>query len=211
MSEPRQIPINAVTVTIAIFVPIVAALLAAFVPYAVKYFRPEHKLECQLNGPISTKDIVAIQLIISNNGEKVEKGVKIWLKSSLHAAERVARRSQAVEGNKYPTDFLSISTKSWFSLATEGDQFVISIGDVRPKEKVDLSVAVRDIGLIVGCLGNQCFGIEVKSDEHVAAVRGQLSHAEGFPLSVIWVVVALLLYLIFFSIYQQIAGNKPKA
>jgi len=173
------------------------------IPYAIKYFWPEHQLEFKLIGPISTEHIEAMQVRISNNGGKLEKHVRVWLKHPVVGAGKLRRIYQGEDKQKVLIDSLSISSNSQCSVATEGDDYVISVGDIRPKETVKLSIAARDIKFFLGCFGDQCTNLDVKSDERVAAfvgrsILGELLYPMGFVLFVI-----LMVFLLVVGLYQQ--------
>jgi len=179
-------------------------IVAVLIPYGIRYFWPEHKLEFGLVGPISTEHFNAMQLKISNNGGKLEKDVKVWLKRPVvNAIAKSYRFYQDEDRKKFLIDSLSIASNSQCSVTTEGDNYVISVGDIRPKETVELSIAARDVKFFVSCISDRCINLVVKSDEHVAGFMGQSIFEELLYPVGFWLFVILMGFLLVIGLYQQ--------
>jgi hypothetical protein len=119
--------ISILSIWIGILIPIVAASI----PYALKYIFPEHRLEYEMTGPIIVDRLSTIGIIVCNKGEKTEKNINIWIDTM--------KLPKISKGNENLKDII-IDSKSKYSVSTDGNYYIISIGDLRPNEKVKLSM-----------------------------------------------------------------------
>lgn len=198
MAERKHIRISIISVWVGILIPIVAAII----PYAIGYFTPEHKLEFQLVGPISVKGTQALQINISNNGGKVEKGVKVWLKSFPTYELPDSLRPKG-EKKKEPTDLLAVDSKTNVTVTKDRDYYVLSVGDIRPKEEVSISIVARESRLALHGFRDSVSGLEVKSDEHIAGFKGLSVFEEVLYPFGFWMFVILMVLILILAFYQE--------
>lgn len=201
MTEPRQIKISIISIWIGVLIPILAALI----PYGYRYLSPEHDLVFELVGPISVKGTSSLSIKTTNRGEKVEKNVKVWLKTepSFLQLESIL----AKEKPKDPLSYITIDTAAAVTTTKENDSFVISLGDIRPKETVELSISSSAISV---WRVRDAHGISIKSEEHLARLSG-LSDFETFvyPFG-FWMFVLLMVLILFAGLYQEYLMDPKK-
>lgn len=201
MTEPRQIKLSIISIWIGVLIPIIAAII----PYGYKYLSPEHDLVFELVGPISVKGTKSVSIKVSNRGEKVEKDVKVWLKTepSFLQLETVLSK----EKPKDPLSYLTIDTTAPATAKKENDSFVISVGDIRPKETIELSIASGAISL---WRVRDAYGISVKSEEHLARLSGPSDfETVAYPFG-FWMFIILMVLLLFAGLYQEYLMDPKK-
>lgn len=196
MAEPRQLRISVITLWVGILIPIVAALI----PFGIKYVLPEHHLEYSIAGPISVKGNKALQIKIQNGGEKLEKNVRISLKVSY---------LWRLEDKKDPTKALTVDTQANHTVKKEGDWLVVQLGDLRPGEVVDVGLLSEIIDITLYSTIEPS-GIAVKSDEHLAQLK-RTSELEAFMYQAgFWMFALLMVLLLAAGIYQQYFMDPKK-
>lgn len=198
MSEQRQIRLSIISVWVGILIPIIAALI----PFGLSYFSPEYRLEFQLVGPISAKGTQALQLVVGNNGGKVEKNVTVWLKSypGLELPDSLRPKG---EKKKEPSDLLAVDSKVNVTVRKEGDYYVLSLGDIRPKEEVSIGVVAREVTLAITGWRDTVSGLEVKSDEHIGGFKGKSVFDEVLYPFGFWMFVILMVLILVLAFYQE--------
>lgn len=198
MTEPRQIRISIISVWVGILIPIVAVLI----PIAINHVLPEHKLEYSVVGPISAKGTQALSITITNHGGKLAKGVKIWLHHYPISELPDVLRAKG-EKKKDPVDFLAVESKTNLSVSKDRDYYVLTVGDLRPKEQVDIAIIARDVTLALHRFSDSASGIDVKSDEQVASFKGRSFFEEFLYPAGFWMFVILMIFLLILSFYQE--------
>ena len=189
MSEQKK-SVNIILIWVGILIPIVAALI----PYALSYVQPESKLSFRLIGPVRVKENHAFSVNISNDGKRLEKNVKVWLKAAPIPIFREERPRK-------PEELLSIESKAQYSVKKEAGYFVISLGDLRPDEAIEVAVLSEAINLIA--FGRSAYGIEVKSDEHLAILESP-SDLESILYTIgFWGFIVLMVMMLVIGIYQE--------
>lgn len=198
MAERKEVRLSIISIWVGILIPIVAAII----PFALGRLSPEHKLEFSLVGPISAKDVQAAEIAIVNNGGKLEKGVKIWIKA-FPVFELPDSLRPKGDKKKNPVDLLTVESKSNIAVTKEGEYYIIAVGDIRPKEQVAVSVAAREVKLAIHRFSDSASGIEVKSDEHIASFRGQSFFEEFLYPFGFWMFIILMVLMLIISLYQE--------
>lgn len=198
MAERKELRLSIISIWIGILIPVVAAII----PFAITRLSPEHKLEFSLIGPISAKDVQAAEIAIVNNGGKVEKGVRIWVKS-FPVFELPDSLRPKGEKKKSPVDLLAVESTSTVTVTKEGEYYIIAVGDIRPKEQISVSLAARGVKLAIHRFSDSASGIEVKSDEHVATFRGQSFLEEFLYPFGFWMVIILMVLMLIIALYQE--------
>lgn len=202
MAESRQIKFSIISIWIGLLIPIVAALI----PYGYKYLSPEHDLVYELVGPITVKGNKALNIKITNRGEKSEKNVRVWLKVAQPFIDFDSIIKH--EKPKDPLSYITIDTSASFKAAHENDNFVISLGDIRPEETIELSISSSTLS-IWGSIGVH-EGLAIKSEEHLARLDGPsefevIAYPFGF-----WMFVLLMVLILLAGIYQEYLMDPKK-
>lgn len=201
MTEPRQIKLSIISIWIGVLIPIIAAII----PYGYKYFSPEHDLIFELVGPISVKGTKSVSIKVTNRGEKVEKDVKIWIKSEPSFLQLESVLSK--EKPKDPLSYITIDTAASVSTKQENDSFVISVGDIRPKETIELSIASSAISV---WQMRDAYGISIKSEEHLARLLGPSDFEAFFYPFGFWMFIILMVLILFAGLYQEYLMDPKK-
>jgi hypothetical protein len=193
----KKTNVNIIAIWFGILVPIVAALI----PYALNYVQPESGLTYNLVGPVSVNGVHAINLSIRNEGKKLEKNVRVWLKERTRYIE---------EGKqKKPEQLLKIETTVPYKIGKEADNFVISLGDLRPDEKIELSI-LSEVVFIVA-YGKHVNGVSIKSDEHLATIDAPSDLEKIFYPIGFWGFIVLMVLIFVIGIYQEHMKNVGSA
>jgi hypothetical protein len=191
MSDKKQFKISVITLLVGILIPILAALI----PYGMKYAIPEHRLDYTLSGPLSVKGTKIISLKIKNGGEKLEKNVRV----SLHLNYAY---SISVDSKKKTEELVKVDTQVPFTLEREKDWIVIALGDIRAKDSLDLSVLSDYIDVTLYSYAGPS-GITIKSEENVAQLDTPSEFlAFMYPFG-FWMFVLLMVLIFIAGIYQQ--------
>lgn len=199
MSAKRQSRFLILSLWVGILIPIVAALI----PFGYRRLVPEHDLVYELTGPISVKGTEALSLTIRNQGERLEKNVRIWARAdSTFLALDSLRRGKP----RNPLDFVAVDSPATVRVAKEQDYYVLIVGDIRPGEHVEVSFLSEAIS--VYRVLTDVYGLSIKSDEHVARLL-KPSELERFfyPIG-FWMFVILMVLILGAGIYQ--ASMDPK-
>ena len=198
MAEKREIRISIITLWVGILIPI----LAAIIPYVISQLSPDHRLEYDLVGPITAKGTTALRLVIVNNGNKVEKAVKVWIKAS-YASDIADLLRPKGEKRRDPIELLLVDSKTSITVAKERDYYVLSLGDVRPREEIALSVATSDVSLSIYNFRSGPDGIEIKSEDQVAVHKGSSFLSEFVYPFGFWMAVILMILLLAAAVWQE--------
>lgn len=181
MSEKKQFQLSVMSLWVGILIPI----LAAIIPFGMKYISPAHRLEYMIVGPISVK--------IQNGGERLEKNVRLSLKISYLWRLDAKRDTDSI---------VTVDAQAPAKIEKEGDWMVISLGDLRPKESTEVSAMSDQIDVsIYGT--TEPSGISVKSDENLAQYNGSSELAEFIYPFGFWMFVILMVLIFIVAIYQE--------
>ncbi len=177
---------------IALMVGSLATFIAATIPYAIDYLSPEFDLEYELIGPITINDARVLEIKIINNGKKLEPNVKIFIRASL---------SYTGSKRKAIKNAIKIDTETNYKLSADDKHFIISLGDILPKEKIELSVLSDKIIVIYYGITDPS-GLKIKSDRNLAEIQqpGILDELL-YPMS-FWVMVFFFTMVIGAAIYE---------
>lgn len=189
MSERKQFQLNVISIWVGILIPI----LATAIPYIVTYVIPDHHLEYTITGPISVKSTKSTEIKIRNGGAKLEKNIKLALKTSY---------LWTLERDKEPLNAITVDTQANFKISHENDWFVVSLGDLRPDESLVVSVMSNFID-ITTYLSTEPSGISVKSDENLGQFSGPSEFYQIFCPFGLWMFVLLMILMLMIGIYQQ--------
>jgi hypothetical protein len=124
MSEKRQFRLSIISLWVGILIPITAAVI----PYVYKRVWPEHDLVYEIVGPISVKGTKVFALKVKNQGERVKKNVKVWIKSEPLYFFKLKDPKAGVSEN--PTDAVRVETAAPVSVSKERDFYVLSLGNL---------------------------------------------------------------------------------
>jgi len=194
-SERQKFKLSVLSLWVGILIPI----LVAIIPIAIKYVIPEHKLEYAVVGPIQVDETSAIQIEITNRGEKAEKNVRVWIRVDAYTLGT----EKAGDAPKGPPP-IQVSSSGRHTLTREGEYHVISVGDLRPSESVTLSLLLRGIHL-VGSLRTASKWFSIKSDDRVARITGpgEDSFATfAYPFG-FWMFIVLMLLMGVYALYYE--------
>lgn len=184
-AEKRQWRLNIISVWVGILIPIVAALI----PYVYRQVIPEHDLTYKVIGPISVKGTTALSVEISNEGEHLERNVKVWLPTFLTYQE-----------TKPGAQELTVDAEVPVNINTENGKFVLLVGDIRPNEKTTISVSSDRISVYGSMPAN---GVSVKSDENVGTpIRPSELEQFFYPVG-FWAFIVLMIFILVMGVYQQ--------
>jgi len=192
----KSFRISVLSIWIGILIPIFAGLI----PFALKYFLPEHHLEYEITGPIVVKDRSMMSIAIVNKGEKTEKNVIISID--------VMRFPKIIKEKAVLNDFI-IDSKSKYSVSTEGNHYIISIGDLRPREKVKLSVMLYGV---IHYYGSSLIDedLSIKSDDNVAQNSTPSEELLFFYQFGFWMFILLMVIMGIGSIYFEFIMHPKK-
>lgn len=201
MTEKRQFRLSIISVWVGILIPIVAAVI----PFTYKSFWPEHDLVYEIVGPISVKGTKAFSLKIKNQGEKLEKNVKVWVKAEpLFFFKLKDAKSGATETTP---DAVKVESTASVNVSKDRDHYVIAVGDLRPRELIELSVLSEAISLL---RLSDVQGISIKSDEHLARLLKPSEFEQFLYPAGFWMFVLLMIFIFVAGIYQQYLMDPKK-
>jgi hypothetical protein len=195
--QKQQFRLSVLTLWVGIIIPIVVALI----PYAISKATPEQALEFSVSGPITSNQIQAVEINIENNGSKPIKNIEVWLKSSPLYQITEAVRSKGDKARQ-PSDRIHVSSKNPATISLSNDYFVVKVGDIRAGEKMEVTATSTEGALSIYSTGTHVGGIEVKSDEVMAQLKGTSFLQEIYPFG-FWMFVALMVILLIAGLYQE--------
>ena len=176
---------------ISIWIGITIPIIAALIPYGYKLIQPDYNLVYDISDIVRVDGKTALQLSVLNQGNMVESNVTISIKKSslfkfdLPSEEKV---------------FL-VETESNIKTEEKDKAFVITIGDLRAKEKVDLSILVD--ALVFRRYNDVVDEVAVKSKEHL----GEQSLPSDFEEHVypfgFWMFIILMALIFIAGIHQE--------
>ncbi len=177
----------------SLWVGILIPILAAIIPLGMKYISPEHKLDYTITGPISVKGIKSLSVKIQNGGERLEKNVRLMLKGSY---------LWQLDEKKNTTSMVTVDTQAAAKIEREGDWIVISLGDLRPMESIEISAMSEYIDVTL-FRTSEPSGISIKSDENLAQYNGTSELSEFIYPFGFWMFVIFMVLLFIAAIYQE--------
>lgn len=158
-------------------------LLALALPYVIEFISPKAVLVYQATGPIQIDGTKVFSLIVRNDGKAVEKNVEIGLPTKLE------------KGKSKLASSIPVTTRD------DGKTTVVSLGDLRPSEKVEVSVLVEDTYFFLSEYSMK--GLRIVSTEHLAAWDGSSDEWDFIYRAGFWAFLLILLLAIVLGIYQE--------
>ena len=201
MSElkPRH-RLNVLQIWVGILIPI----LAVSIPYIIKYAFPEHKLVYEKVGPITVDRITAVELIIENGGGKPERNVKIWIKKN----NLIAKLDKLDKGQIISPEIV-IDTKAKYTLNRDENYHIISLGDLRPKELITITILLRGYYNLFSSY-SKYQELSIKSDDNIAESReGPEIFNFLYPFG-FWMFVLLMVLIGIYGIYYEYLMDPKK-
>jgi len=189
MSEKKQFQLSVMSLWVGILIPI----LAAFIPFGMKYISPEHRLEYTIVGPIAVKGTKSISVKIQNGGERLEKNVRLALRISYLGR---------LDANNEDHNIVAVDTQTPAKVEREGDWTVIYLGDLRPKESMEVSAMSEHFEVSL-YRTLEPSGITIKSEENLAQYIGSSELAEYIYPFGFWMFVILMVLIFIAAIYQD--------
>ena len=169
------------------------AIIIPLISLAVTYISniqptPVTGLSFLYTGPVAINDKKAFEISVTNNGRNVEKNVEIWLPNQFSSKEA------------------EIESDVNYKLRVEQNKTVISIGDIRIKEKISLKFLVK----------NQMFKIydfemqelKIRSVDHIASYGGLTEDWLIFYRASFWAVIGMFSMMIGIGIYESIMSFR---
>lgn len=178
-TSPRGQQNSLLLVATGILIP----LLALAFPYVIDFFSPKAALVFEAEGPIQVEGTKALSVTVKNEGKSVEKNVEIWLPSKLE-------KEKSKLASTIPT-----------TSRDEGKTTVIAIGDLRPGERVQVSLLVEDGMFFVWEHNIKDF--RVVSAEHLATWDGRSKEWDFIYRAGFWGFLLLVALVIVLGIYQE--------
>jgi hypothetical protein len=198
MSEINQNQSKLLYIAIGILVPIIAAL----VPYAYKYCFPEHELNYSILSSTQVKEFKSVSLQLVNNGENVEKHVTVLIqKSEFTTPEKYG----------YLDNFLlDIEPKLKYNLSETADYIVVGLGNLRPREKLDISFISPNLAASFSSWSSFHEGnfLTIKSDDNLAKLIVPSDFLEFFYPVSFWTMSLLIAITIILGLYFEYFQSK---
>lgn len=182
-------------VCIGILIPIIAALI----PFGYKIYFPEYDLNFSLVNKANVKTFKVLQLQIANNGEKLEKQVEVIIKKDVFA--------QFSESLDRLPPLVDISPETKYKLSENNNSYILNIGNMRPGEKINLSVLSENISMYE--YGEPSI-ISVRSEENTARLNSSSDLLEDIYPFTFWSFVLLITFGVVGGIYQEYFEGKEK-
>jgi hypothetical protein len=158
-------------------------LLAMALPYVIEFLSPKGALIYEAKGPIQIEGTKVFSLAVRNEGKSVEKSVEIWLPTKLE-------RSKSKLASSIP-----ITTRD------DGKTTVLGLGDLRPGEKVEVSILVEDTYFFLS--DHSMKGLRIVSTEHLATWSGRSEEWDFIYRAGFWAFLIIMLLAIVLGIYQE--------
>lgn len=162
---------------------ILIPLIALAFPYIIDFFSPKAALVFEAEGPIQVENTKALSVMIKNEGKSVEKNVEIWLPSKL-------------EKGKF-----KLTATTPITYRNESEATVITIGDLRPSERVQVALLIEDGMFFV--YEHSIKDLRIVSTERVATWDGLSTEWDFIYRAGFWGFLVLLALVIFLGIYQE--------
>jgi hypothetical protein len=158
-------------------------LLALALPHVIEFISPKAALVYQAVGPIQIDGTKVFSLIVRNDGKAVEKNVEMWLPTKLEKSKSKL------------TSSIPVTTRD------DGKTTVVSLGDLRPSEKVEVSVLVEDTYFFLSEYNMK--GLRIVSTDQLAAWGGRSDEWDFIYRAGFWAFLLILLLAIVLGIYQE--------
>jgi hypothetical protein len=158
-------------------------LLALALPYVIEFISPKAALVYEATGPIQIDGTKVFSLAVRNEGKGVEKNVEVWLPTKLEKLKSKLASS------------VPVTTRD------DGKATVVKLGDLRPGEKVEVSVLVEDTYFFLSEYSMK--GLRIVSTEHLAAWGGRSDEWDFIYRAGFWAFLLILLLAIVLGIYQE--------
>jgi hypothetical protein len=123
---------------------ILIPLIAASIPWLLEHFSPKDSLTYTYNGPIKTKQSIALSITVINQGSETQENIEVWI--PLHIMSSINTKKNG-DGTieiikKKPDIFLETSLPSKLSEQRENKYFV-EFESLRPNETVNITIFVN--------------------------------------------------------------------
>lgn len=179
-----------ISIWIGITIPIVAALI----PYGYKLIKPDYNLVYDISDIVRVDGKTALRLSVINQGNMVESNVTISIKkSSLFNLD--------LPNEEKEKKLFFVETESNVKTEEKDKAFVIVIGDLRAKEKVDLSILVD--ALVFRRYNDVVDEITVKSKEHLGEQNVPSDFEEYVYPFGFWMFIILMALIFIAGIHQE--------
>lgn len=192
---------------LSILVGALLTISAALIPYAIKYVSPDYRFEYDVFGPIVAAHNTVLRFNISNNGEKIEQDVRVFLKFDAVRANQDKNEKNPYAG----IPILQVSSTSKADIREEGDGYIIAFGDLRSKDKISASVILRgDFPYIASkYIHDQ---LQVKSKDRVAEniSKGNDEFIDFMYPFGFWLFAVFFVVMMVYSIYYEYFMNPEK-
>ncbi len=166
-----------------VFAGIMIPLLALAFPYLIEWVSPKAYLVYETTGPIQVEDTKAFSLVVRNEGKAVERNVEITMPSKLE------------KSTSKVTSSVPVTTRD------DGKSTIIALGDLRPSEKVQVSILVSDPLFFLHEYSMNNF--RIVSTDHLAQWGGKSEEWEFMYRAGFWGFMLMLVAGIGIGLYQE--------
>ena len=189
--NPRS-RLNVFSIWVGILIPI----LAAVIPYGIKRFSPEHRLEYEITGPVVVDKVSMFAIKLRNSGEKSERNVQVTLRPNVFPVLFNQKQDISVPD-------ITVDPKNKYKITTNGEYQIINLGDIRPDEDITVSILLRgSLFFFPTSVGGQDY-FSIKSEDHVARAKGKNEFLEFIYPVGFWIFVILMVFGGVYSIYYE--------
>ena len=162
---------------------IIIPLLAIAMPYIVDYIKPDTGLAYEYIGLIEINEKKAFEITLTNSGKVVEKNIEIWLTGKFSSKEA------------------EIESDVNYKLRVEQKKTVVSIGDLRAKEKITMSFLVNKQLFFIHDFQMQ--DLKIRSTDHIASYSGITDGWLFIYQASFWGAILLFVVMIGIGVYQE--------
>lgn len=197
MIEDKEFRSKVLYVCIGVLIPIIAALI----PYGFKFLFPEHDLNYSIINKARVENFKIVQIQIENNGEKLERHIEVILKKDIFLT--------LPEENKL-SPLITTKPDTLYEVSETLDSYVINLGNLRPNEKLNLSVLSEAIAYSE--FGTK-FGediVLVRSEENTGRLKEPSKFLQEVYPFTFWSFVLLMAVVLIGGIYQDYFESKEK-
>ena len=158
-------------------------LVAAAIPYIIEFISPKSSLVFESVGPVVVEDTKGFSLSVRNEGKTVERNIEVWLPSKLEKGNHKLESSQPL------------------TLKEVDKATVLVLGDIRPSEKVDVSLLVQDRLFFV--YEHRLKDLRIVSSDSKAIWGGRSDEAWFIYRTGFYAALLILLLAIVAGLYQE--------
>jgi len=178
-SEASGVQSKLLLIVIGIIIP----LVAAGVPFFIEFFSPKSSLVFEAVGPLQVDNTKTFSIFIRNEGKAAERNVEIWLPGTLEKGKYKIGSSQSVTPR------------------IEGKSTVLALGDLRPSEKIEITVMVEDPLFFIW--DHRLKDLRIISTDNKATWGGKSDEAWFIYRTGFWAFLVLLAVGIVAGLYQE--------